>query len=389
MQDRAKNSQDHSTAPTSAAAILLIAPPVSERDRQENPMASDIRGYAAQTATSALAPWHFARRDPRLDDVVIDILYCGVCHSDIHQARDEWHNSIYPVVPGHEIIGRVSRVGAGVSRFKTGDLVGVGCMVDSCQHCEPCTEGLEQYCEEGATLTYNGVDRRNGQPTFGGYSEQIVVCEKFVLHVPAALDPKAAAPLLCAGITTYSPLRHWKIGTGSKVAVVGLGGLGHMGLKFARAFGAEVTLFTRSPSKESEARRLGAHSVVLSTDPAQMKAVASRFDFILDTVPNAHDLNPYVATLKLNGTLVLVGLLGPMEPAVNSMPMVMGRRSVAGSAIGGIPETQEMLDFCAAHNVACDVEMLDIKNINHAYDRMLKSDVRYRFVIDMASLRNS
>jgi uncharacterized zinc-type alcohol dehydrogenase-like protein len=348
-----------------------------------------IRGYAAQSATTPVAPHRFERRDPRPDDVVIDILYCGVCHSDIHQARNEWHNSIYPMVPGHEIIGRVSAVGAAVNKFKVGDMVGVGCMVDSCQHCESCAQGLEQYCLEGATLTYNGVDRHDGLPTFGGYSERIVVSDKFVLTLPAALDPKSAAPLLCAGITTWSPLRHWKIGKGSKVAVIGLGGLGHMGLKFAKALGADVTLFTRSPGKESEARRLGADHVVLSTDPQQMKAAAGQFDFILDTVPHQHDLNPYLMTLKLNGVHVLVGLLEPLDPPVSAGVVIGGRRSVAGSAIGGIAETQEMLEFCAKHGITCDVEMIDIQDINEAYERMLKSDVRYRFVIDIASLKHA
>ncbi|WP_266167912.1 NAD(P)-dependent alcohol dehydrogenase [Dyella subtropica] len=352
-------------------------------------MALTIHGYAAPSATTPLAAHRFERRDPRPDDVVIDILYCGVCHSDIHQARNEWGGSIYPMVPGHEIIGKVSAVGAQVGKFKVGDMVGVGCMVDSCQQCAACGEGLEQYCVEGATWTYNDKDRRDKLPTFGGYSERIVVSDKFVVSISDKLDPKAAAPLLCAGITTWSPLRHWKIGKGSKVAVIGLGGLGHMGLKFAKAMGADVTLFTRSPGKETEARRLGADHVVLSTDPAQMAAVTRQFDFILDTVPSPHDLNPYLLTLSLNGTLVLVGLLEPIEPAVQSAAVILGRRSIAGSAIGGIAETQEMLDFCAEHGIASDVEMIDIQNINHAYERMLKSDVRYRFVIDIASLKKA
>ena len=349
-------------------------------------MTQSIRGYAAQSATTPLAPHSFERRDPRPDDVVIDILYCGVCHSDIHQARNEWGNSKYPVVPGHEIIGRVVSVGEKVTGFKPGEIVGVGCMVDSCQHCDACAQGLEQYCKEGATFTYNSTDRHDGRPTFGGYSERIVSSDKFVLHIPEGLDPKAAAPLLCAGITTWSPLRHWKIGKDHKVAVVGLGGLGHMGLKFAKAMGAEVTLFTRSPGKEEEARRLGADHVVLSTDPKQMQAVAAQFDFILDTVPHPHDLNPYLATLKLDGVHVLVGLVEPVEPPVHAGSLIFGRRSLAGSLIGGIPETQEMLDFCAKHGIDADVEMIKIQDINEAYARMLKSDVRYRFVIDVASL---
>jgi uncharacterized zinc-type alcohol dehydrogenase-like protein len=350
-------------------------------------MAQSIRGYAAQSATTPLAPLRFERREPRPDDVVIDILYCGVCHSDIHTARNEWGGSKYPVVPGHEIIGRVASVGNKVTKFKVGDMVGVGCMVDSCQHCDACDQGLEQYCKEVPTFTYNSVDRHDKLPTYGGYSERIVSTEKFVLRIPDGVDPKAAAPLLCAGITTWSPLRHWKIGKGHKVAIVGLGGLGHMGLKFAKAMGADVTLFTRSPDKEEEARRLGASHVVLSTDPKQMEAVARSFDFILDTVPHQHDLNPYLATLKLDGVHVLVGLVEPIEPPVHAGGLIFGRRSVAGSLIGGIPETQEMLDFCAKHGIGSDIEMINIQDINEAYARMLKSDVRYRFVIDMASLK--
>ena len=350
-------------------------------------MALSIRGYAAQSATTPLAPHSFERRESRADDVVIDILYCGVCHSDLHQARNEWGNSLYPLVPGHEIVGRVASVGAQVSRFKPGDLVGVGCLVDSCQHCAACEQGLEQYCKEIPTFTYNSRDRRDGMMTYGGYSERIVVNDKFVLRIPEGVDPKAAAPLLCAGITTWSPLRHWKIGKGHKVAIVGLGGLGHMGLKFAKALGADVTLFTRSPGKEAEARRLGADHVVLSTDEKQMAAVAGHFDFILDTVPHQHDLNPYLATLKIDGLHVLVGLVEPVNPPVHAGSLIFGRRSLAGSLIGGLAETQEMLDFCAKHNIGADVEMIDIQDINTAYGRMLNSDVRYRFVIDMASLK--
>ncbi len=344
-------------------------------------------GYAAQSANSPVGPYRLTRRDPRPTDVVIDILYCGVCHSDLHQARNDWGNSLYPMVPGHEIIGRVARIGSEVTGFTVGEMVGVGCLVDSCQHCAACAAGLEQYCLEYPTPTYNGIDRHDGLPTYGGYSEQIVVSHTFVVHVPDALDPASAAPLLCAGITSYSPLRHWKVGPGSKVGVVGLGGLGHMGLKFAKAFGAEVTLFTRTPGKESEARRLGADHVVLSTDAAQMKAVGGMFDFILDTVPISHDVNPYLATLTLNGAMVLVGVLGPLDPPVSSLSLIMGRRSLAGSGIGGIAETQEMLDFCAETGVTCDIETIAIQNINEAYERMLRSDVHYRFVIDMASLK--
>ena len=349
-------------------------------------MVMKVSGYAAHSAKEGLAPWRFERRDARADDVVIDILYCGVCHSDIHNARNDWGGAVYPMVPGHEIIGRVKSVGAKVTRFKAGDAVGVGCMVDSCQHCKPCLRGLEQYCDEGSTYTYNANDRRDAMPTYGGYSDKIVVTEKFVLKVPDGLDLKAAAPLLCAGITTWSPLRRWNIGAGGKVAVVGLGGLGHMGLKLAKALGAHVTLFSRSPGKEADARRLGADRVVLSTDAEQMAKVGGRFDLIIDTVPTIHDVNPYMPTLALDGTLVLVGYLGPLDPMLNSVPMIMGRRSVAGSLIGGIAETQEMLDFCGQHGIVSDVEMIAIEDINKAYERMLRSGVKYRFVIDMASL---
>lgn len=352
-------------------------------------MSLNIRGYAAQSADSALAAHQFVRRDPRADDVVIDILYCGVCHSDLHQTRNDWGIGVFPMVPGHEIIGKVVSVGADVRKFKVGDMVGVGCMVDSCQHCCSCEQGLEQYCKEGNTPTYNGKDRHDGQATYGGYSDKIVVSDKFVLSIPEKLDAKSAAPLLCAGITTYSPLRHWNVQAGSKVAVVGLGGLGHMALKLAKGMGADVTLFTRSKGKEEEARRLGADHVVLSSDQAQMDAVEGRFDLIIDTVPTQHDLNPYTATLNLDGTLVLVGLIGTMEPAPSSAPLIMGRKSIAGSLIGGIAETQEMLDFCAEKGITSDVEMIDIQYINEAYERMLKSDVKYRFVIDMESLKKS
>nr|WP_199044196.1 NAD(P)-dependent alcohol dehydrogenase [Dyella sp. ASV24] len=350
-------------------------------------MTFPTRGYAAQSATTPLAPFQFERRAARPDDVVIDILYCGVCHSDIHQARNEWHSSMFPMVPGHEIVGRVSAVGSDVTKFKVGDTVGVGCMVDSCQHCASCNAGLEQYCEQGATWTYNDKDRQDGSLTFGGYSERVVVSDKFVVSISDKLDLKAAAPLLCAGITTWSPLRHWNVRKGSKVAVIGLGGLGHMGLKFAKAMGADVTLFTRSPGKEEEARRLGADHVVLSTDEQQMAAVARQFEFILDTVPNPHDLNPYLNTLTINGVLCLVGQLQPLDPPVNAAQVLLGRRSVSGSAIGGIAETQEMLDFCAEHNIVSDIEVIDMKDINDAYERVIKSDVRYRFVIDIASLK--
>lgn len=351
-------------------------------------MAKNIVGYAAHSATTPVVPFQFQRRDPRKNDVVIEILYCGVCHSDLHQARNDWGNSIYPMVPGHEIVGKVISVGADVKKFKVGDTVGVGCMVDSCQHCAACEHGLEQYCEGGHTLTYNDIDRHDKLPTFGGYAEKIVVSEKFVLSIPESLNLEAVAPLLCAGITTWSPLRHWKVGKDSKVAVIGLGGLGHMGLKLAKALGAHVTLFTRSAGKEADARRLGADEIVLSTNDVEMASVKGKFDLIIDTVPYIHDLNPYVPTLTLNGTLVLVGYLGGLEPALNSMSLILGRKAVAGSVIGGIAETQEMLDFCGEHSITSDVEMINIQDINEAYERMLKSDVKYRFVIDMASLKS-
>jgi uncharacterized zinc-type alcohol dehydrogenase-like protein len=318
--------------------------------------------------------------------VQIEILFCGVCHSDLHQARNDWANSQFPMVPGHEIVGRVISVGSDVTQFKAGEIVGVGCMVDSCQSCSACAQNLEQYCENGPTLTYNDTDRHTKLLNFGGYSNQIVVSDKFVLRIPESLDLKAVGPLLCAGITTWSPLRHWKVGKGSKVAVIGLGGLGHMALKLANALGAHVTLFTRSPGKEADARRLGANEIVLSTNEAEMASVTGKFELIIDTVPYLHDVNPYLPTLSLNGTLVLVGYIGDLEPTVNSMPLIMGRKAVAGSLIGGIAETQEMLDFCGEHGITADVEMIKMQDINEAYERMLKSDVKYRFVIDMATL---
>ena len=350
-------------------------------------MTMKVLGFAAQSATDALAPFRFERRDPRPDDVEIEILYCGVCHSDLHMARNDWGWSFYPIVPGHEIIGRVISVGGEVTKFKPGEHVGIGCMVDSCQHCAACEQGLEQYCEKGNTQTYGGKDRIDGMTTYGGYSEKIVATERFVVKVPDGLDLAGAAPLLCAGITTWSPLRHWQAGPGSRVAVVGLGGLGHMGIKLAKALGAEVTLFTRSASKKADARRLGADHIVLSTDDAQMRAAKNRFDLIIDTVPYQHDVNPYLPTLSLNGTLVLVGLLGDLAPTLSTVPLILGRKAVAGSVIGGIAETQEMIDFCGQHGITSDIEVIRMQDINAAYERMLKSDVKYRFVIDMASLK--
>jgi alcohol dehydrogenase (NADP+) len=352
-------------------------------------MTTTTKGYAALSPDADLRPFVFPRRAPRADDVLIDVLYCGVCHSDLHQVRNDWGYTSYPVVPGHEVVGRVKSVGSGVRAFRAGDLVGVGCYVDSCQHCKPCVIGEEQYCLNYPTPTYGGVDRHDGSPTYGGYSENIVVSEKFVVRIPDGMDPAAAAPLLCAGITTYSPFRHWNIGAGHQVGVVGLGGLGHMALKFAKAMGAEVTLFTRSPGKEQEAIRLGADHVVLSTDDEQMKAVTNKFDFILDTVPNAHDINPYILSLGFEGTLILLGLLAPVEPPFNNALLMLGRKSVTSSNVGGIRETQEMLDFCADQGIASDVEVIDIQQINAAFERMLKGDVRYRFVIDIKSLQEA
>lgn len=347
-----------------------------------------VRAYAAESETSGLAPFAIERREPRPDDVAIEIEYCGICHTDIHFVHNDWGMTLYPVVPGHEIIGRVTAVGASVDRFKPGDRVGVGCLVDSCRTCASCKDGLEQYCEQGWVLTYNSEDLHDGTRTYGGYSERIVVSDRFVLRIPDQLDPAAAAPLLCAGITTYSPLRYFGAGAGHQVGVVGMGGLGHMGIKFARALGSHVTLFTRSESKVAEAADQGAHHVVVSTDPEQMDAVAGKFDFILDTVPVKHDINPYVAALKRDGTHIMVGMPEPVDPPVDGGALIFGRRKLVGSLIGGLPETQEMLDFCAEHGIACDIEMLDIRNINEAYERMQRGDVRYRFVIDMATLKS-
>ncbi|MBN3728063.1 NAD(P)-dependent alcohol dehydrogenase [Burkholderia sp. Ac-20379] len=348
---------------------------------------STTYAYAAQSATSPLAATEIQRRELRDLDVQIDILYCGVCHSDLHQARNEWKNSVYPVVPGHEIVGRVSAVGPDVTRFKAGELVGVGCLVDSCRTCPSCGEGLEQYCENGWVGTYNGNDRVTGDLTFGGYSSQIVVDEAFVLRVPESLDPAAAAPLLCAGITTYSPLRTWGAGPGKKVGIVGLGGLGHMGVKIARAMGAHVVLFTTSPSKIEDGKRLGAHEVVISKDEAQMNAHLNSFDLIVNTVAATHDLNPFLNLLKRDGTMALVGAPEHDHPSPQVFNLIMKRRRLAGSLIGGIAETQEMLDFCAEHGIVSDIELIKIQDINAAYERMLKSDVKYRFVIDNASLQ--
>jgi uncharacterized zinc-type alcohol dehydrogenase-like protein len=345
-------------------------------------------GYAAHNAHSPLVPFSFERRAPRAQDVVIEILYTGVCHSDLHQTQDHWGGALYPMVPGHEIVGRVTQVGSGVHKFKVGDLAAVGCIVDSCRHCEACREDLEIYCEEGVTVTYNGKERNSEQLTFGGYSDVIVVDEHFVLAVSSTLDLKAVAPLLCAGITTYSPLRHWKVGPGQKVGVIGLGGLGHMGVKFAKAMGATVVMITTSPEKGKDAQRLGADQVLISTDPDAMKAHGNSFDFLLNTIPVSHDINPYLALLRRDRTMVMVGTLTALDPAPLGVNLIMGRKSVAGSAIGGMKETQEMLDFCAEHNIVSEIEMIAIQDINRAYERLVKNDVKYRFVIDMATLKN-
>ena len=347
-----------------------------------------VFGFAAQFADTPLEPFAFERRTPRIDDVVIDILYCGVCHTDLHLTRNHGGFTTYPIVPGHEIIGRVRQVGEEVVRFKTGDMVGVGCMVDSCQHCQPCLKGWEQDCVKGSTFTYNSRDRYDGSITYGGYSNSIVVRDKFVLSLPEGLDPAGAAPLLCAGITTWSPLLQWNVSKDSKVAVIGLGGLGHMALKLAKALGADVTLLTRSAGKEEDAFRLGADHVVLSSVEEQMMSVAGRFDVIIDTVPYDHDINPYMSTLALEGVLVLVGYMAPLSASVNAGALVKGRRAISGSFIGGVAETQEMLDFCGDHGIVSDVEIIPIQKINEAYERMLKSDVKYRFVIDMTSLKS-
>ena len=349
------------------------------------PRCVSVKAYAAAAATSPLASSTIARREPGVDDVQIEILFCGVCHSDLHTARNEWGGTIYPCVPGHEVVGRITKVGSGVTKFKVGQLAGVGCLVDSCRTCPSCSAGLDQFCEKGFTLTYNSPDKLLGGITYGGYSQSITVTQDFVLRIPENLSLAAVAPLLCAGITTYSPLRHWKVGTGQKVGIVGLGGLGHMGVKFARAFGAHVVLFTTSQNKVEDAKRLGAHEVVISTHPEEMARHAGSFDFILDAVSATHDLNAYIMLLKRDGTMTLVG--APEKPSpVASFPLIFGRRRLAGSLIGGIAETQEMLDFCGRHGITCEIELIRMDQINTAYERMLKSDVKYRFVIDMASL---
>jgi uncharacterized zinc-type alcohol dehydrogenase-like protein len=365
----------------------LAARRPAQLHHQAGALMSTTYAYAATDAQSTLAPFEFQRRDLREHDVQMEVLFCGVCHSDLHQARNEWKNTVYPVVPGHEIVGRVTKVGSGVTKYKVGQLVGVGCLVDSCRTCPSCQEGLEQYCENGFVGTYNGNDRQTGAVTYGGYSTQLVVDEAFVLRVPENLDPAGVAPLLCAGITLYSPLRTWGAGPGKKVGIVGLGGLGHMGVKLAHAMGAHVVLFTTSPSKIEDAKRLGADEVVISKNAAEMEAHANSFDLIVNTVAAQHDLNPFINLLKRDGTLTLVGAPEHDHPSPQVFNLIMKRRRLAGSLIGGIAETQEMLDFCGKHGITSDIEMIQMQQINEAYERMLKSDVKYRFVIDLDSLR--
>lgn len=347
---------------------------------------STVKAYGNQSATALLEALNIERRALNADDVNIEILYCGVCHSDIHSARSEWGPAKYPVVPGHEIIGRVLGTGDAVSRFNVGDIVGVGCMVDSCQHCSSCEDDLEQYCENGFTGTYGSADKHLGGHTFGGYAEQIVVREKFVLNIPENLEIAKVAPLLCAGITTWSPLKHWNVKAGDKVGIIGLGGLGHMGIKFAHAMGATVVMITTSAAKGNDARLLGADEVLISTDESQMDLHKNSFDFLLNTIPVGHDVDPYLNLLKRDKTMVMVGAIEPLTN-INSGVLVRKRRNIAGSLIGGIKETQEMLDFCGEHNVLPEVEMIDMQDINEAWDRVVKADIKYRFVIDMASLK--
>jgi len=346
--------------------------------------------YAVENDHALLAPFSFERRKLRKDDVKIDILYCGVCHSDVHQARNEWNNSIFPMVPGHEIVGRVVEVGPEVKKFKVGDLAAVGCMVNSCKSCPQCKQDLEQYCEKGMNLTYNDKDTNDGSINFGGYATNIVVNEDFVLHVPKEFKEKdlaGVAPLLCAGITTYSPLRHWKVGKGSKVGVVGLGGLGHMAIKLAKAMGAKVVLFTTSENKIADGKKLGADEVIVSSHEKELAKHLNSFDFIIDTASASHNLDTYTSLLKLDGTLCLVGAPKTPHPSPSIQNLVFKRRKLGGSLIGGIKETQEMLDFCAKHGILSEIELIDIQQINEAYDRMIKNDVKYRFVIDIASLK--
>ncbi|QDO94930.1 NAD(P)-dependent alcohol dehydrogenase [Formosa sediminum] len=350
-------------------------------------MKTTVKAYGATASTEDLKPLNIERRPVGTDDVKIDITYCGVCHSDIHTVRNDWKGSTYPVVPGHEIIGRVAEIGEHVKTFKVGDLVGVGCLVDSCKSCNSCHQDLEQFCEQGATWTYNSADKHlEGLQTYGGYSTAVVVNEKFVLRVPENLDEAATAPLLCAGITTWSPLNHWKVKKGDKVGIIGLGGLGHMGVKFAAAMGAHVVMITTTPEKGQDAKRLGAHEVLVSKNADDMKKHLNSFDFILNTIPVGHEMDPYLGLLKIDATMVLVGAVEPLKP-FHGGSLIGGRKRVAGSLIGGIKETQDMLDFCGKHNITSDIELIDMQNINDAYERVTKNDVKYRFVIDMKSLK--
>lgn len=347
-----------------------------------------VKAFGTSTSDAPLSQMNINRREVTEKDIEIEILYCGVCHSDLHSAKNDWGFTTYPVVPGHEIVGKITNIGSGVTKHKIGDIVAIGCLVDSCRTCKSCQQDLEQYCLNGYTGTYGSNDKYLGGTTHGGYSEKIVADEHFVLKVPSNLNLAGVAPLLCAGITTWSPLKHWNVTKDSKVAVVGLGGLGHMAIKLAKGLGAEVTLFSRTPDKEKDAKKLGADAVIISTNDEQMKSVNGKFDLIIDTVPYIHDINPYIQTLGISGTIVLVGYLGDINPMLNTVPMILGRKSVAGSLIGGIAETQELLDFCGEHNIVSEVEIIKMEDINNAFERMLKSDVRYRFVVDMASLKD-
>ncbi len=349
---------------------------------------TQVKAYAAQAIKSPVKPFDIKRRKITANDIKVEIDYCGVCHSDLHQVNNDWKNSMYPVVPGHEIVGRVTEIGSSVTNFKVGDVVGVGVLVDSCKSCKSCKEDLEQYCENGATFTYNAPDKHLGGHTYGGYSESVVVDQSFVLSIPKTIDAKAAAPLLCAGITCWSPLRYWNVKKGDKVGVIGLGGLGHMGIKFAHALGAEVVMITTSPSKAADAKKLGADEVLISKDETQMQQHANSFDFLLNTIPVRHDLNPYLSLLKRDATMAIVGAIEPLDSFHGAL-LIGGRKRIAGSMIGGLKETQEMLDFCGEHSIVSDIEMINIQDINEAYTRMVKSDVKYRFVIDMKSLKNS
>jgi len=346
---------------------------------------SNVKAYAAHNAQGILEPWNLERRTLGPKDVQIDILYCGVCHSDLHQIKNEWGGSVYPMIPGHEIVGRVSQVGKDVKKFKAGQLAGVGCLVDSCRHCDNCAKGLEQYCLNGNSPTYNGYEQDKKTPTYGGYSKMIVADEEFVLKISDKLPLQNVAPLLCAGITTYSPMRHWNVSKGHKVGVLGLGGLGHMAVKFGAAFGAEVTMLSSSPSKKEDAHKLGAHKFILTRDADQLKAVSNYFDFIIDTVSAPHNYNQFIGLLKTDGVHICVGA-PPAPSEIMGLALIMGRRSLVGSLIGGLPETQEMLDFCAEHEIVSDIELIPIRDIQKSYERMLKGDVKYRFVIDMATL---